>query len=647
MLNESVLWQPSTTRGEASALHAFAKLLRARKVFDWGGNVNALWQWSINNKADFWNEVWDFAAVIGDKQGPTFVPGASMRQAQFFPEARINFTENCLRNADQRAAVIAFREDGARQEISRAALKASVDRLANWFSQAGLKAGDRVAAYMPNCPETLVIMLATAALGGVFSSCSTDFGAQGVLDRFQQITPKFLFAADGYHYGGRPVNRLGDLAEVVSDLPSVERLVVVPYLDPEADISALAQATVWAETQKDDTPVSYHRGLFNDPLYILYSSGTTGRPKCITHGVGGTLLQHLKEYLLHADISAGDRAFYFTTCGWMMWNWLMTMLAVEATIILYDGNPAYPDMARLWRIAAEERLSFFGTSAKYIDSLRKAEFKPAAHFDLSHLKTISSTGSPLAPEGFAYVYEAIKKDVHLASISGGTDIVSCFALGSPVLPVRAGRLQMRGLGMDVEVWDDAGQAVYSQPGELVCKSAFPSQPVGFWNDPTGEAYKAAYYDYFPNVWRHGDWASLYASGELEIHGRSDTTLNPGGVRIGTAEIYRIVENFPQILESVVVGRPAGDDQEVVLFLRLADGQELDAALQAALRQAIREKASPRHVPALIVAVPDIPRTRSGKISEIAIRNCLMGREVTNQESLQNPEALDFYIAFRA
>jgi acetoacetyl-CoA synthetase len=647
MLNESVLWQPSTTRGEASALHAFAKLLRARKVFDWGGNVNALWQWSINNKADFWNEVWDFAAVIGDKQGPTFVPGASMRQAQFFPEARINFTENCLRNADQRAAVIAFREDGARQEISRAALKASVDRLANWFSQAGLKAGDRVAAYMPNCPETLVIMLATAALGGVFSSCSTDFGAQGVLDRFQQITPKFLFAADGYHYGGRPVNRLGDLAEVVSDLPSVERLVVVPYLDPEADISALAQATVWAETQKDDTPVSYHRGLFNDPLYILYSSGTTGRPKCITHGVGGTLLQHLKEYLLHADISAGDRAFYFTTCGWMMWNWLMTMLAVEATIILYDGNPAYPDMARLWRIAAEERLSFFGTSAKYIDSLRKAEFKPAAHFDLSHLKTISSTGSPLAPEGFAYVYEAIKKDVHLASISGGTDIVSCFALGSPVLPVRAGRLQMRGLGMDVEVWDDAGQAVYSQPGELVCKSAFPSQPVGFWNDPTGEAYKAAYYDYFPNVWRHGDWASLYASGELEIHGRSDTTLNPGGVRIGTAEIYRIVENFPQILESVVVGRPAGDDQEVVLFLRLADGQELDAALQAALRQAIREKASPRHVPALIVTVPDIPRTRSGKISEIAIRNCLMGREVTNQESLQNPEALDFYIAFRA
>ncbi len=647
MEDDNILWQPSVQRVDTTALNGFATQLREQGIFNWQGDVHALWRWSIDNKASFWDAVWDFAQLIGDKSGPVFSPHQSMRVPQFFPEARINFTENCLRNADQRTAVIAYREDGGRQEISRAELKARVDRLANWLSRAGLKAGDRVAAYMPNCPQTLEIMLATAALGGIFSSCSTDFGAQAVVDRFQQIAPKFLFAADGYQYAGKSVSRHSDLIKIMSDLPSLERVVVVPYLNPEGDVATIDGVTRWADTQGDETPLPYHRGLFNDPLYILYSSGTTGRPKCITHGVGGTLLQHVKEYLLHADIGVGDRAFYFTTCGWMMWNWLMTMLAVEATIILYDGNPAYPDMSRLWRMAADEKLNFFGTSAKYIDGLRKADFRPIEHFDLSHLKTISSTGSPLAPEGFAYVYEAIKKDVHLASISGGTDIVSCFALGSPALPVRAGRLQMRGLGMDVEVWDDAGNAIVGQPGELVCKSAFPSQPVGFWGDVSGQAYKAAYFDHFPNIWRHGDWASLYESGEMVIHGRSDTTLNPGGVRIGTAEIYRIVESFPQILESVVVGRPAADDQEVVLFVRMAEGQTLDTELQMALRQAIRDKASPRHVPALIAGVPDIPRTRSGKISEIAIRNCLMGRQVTNQDSLQNPEALDFYIAFRA
>lgn len=641
------LWQAREDQKSQSQLYKFADYLKASGQFDWHNDVHELWRWSVAEKGHFWSAVWDFAEIIGDKGELAFCAAGDMRQDRYFPDAKLNFAENLLRHADARPALIAHNEAGQRQEMSRAQLKERVDSLAHWLKQAGLQPGDRVAAYMPNCPETVIIMLATTALGGIFSSCSSDFGHVGVIDRFQQITPRFLFCADGYRYAGKTIDRLPDLPLLRDALESVDYMVVVPYLDPSPDISGWATTALWAETQNPAPPVRYHRSHFNDPLCILYSSGTTGRPKCITHTVGGTLIQHMKEYLLHADIHKNDRVFYFTTCGWMMWNWLTTQLAVEATLVLYEGNPSYPSLSHLWEIAAAEKLTLFGTSAKYIDSLRKAEFIPKDQFDLSALRLIASTGSPLAPEGYDYVYTAIKPDVHLASISGGTDIMSCFALGSIALPVRAGRLQMRGLGMDVQIWNDDGQAVIDEPGELVCVSSFPSQPWGFWNDPDGTAYHNAYYDYFPGIWRHGDWATLYASGELVIHGRSDTTLNPGGVRIGTAEIYRIVESFPQILESVVVGRPNGADQDVVLFVRMASGAQLDDGLQQIIRAAIRKQASPRHVPALIAEVADIPRTRSGKISEIAIRNILSGRAVTNTQSLQNPEALEIFQSFRA
>ncbi|MGF1627654.1 MAG: acetoacetate--CoA ligase, partial [Alphaproteobacteria bacterium] len=526
--------------------------------------------------------------------------------------------------------------------LSWDALNAEVAALAAALRADGVGPGDRVAGYLPNLPETVVAMLATASIGAIWSSCSPDFGAAGVIDRFGQIEPKVLIAADGYFYGGKRFDCLAKVRAVVPALAGLKRVVIVGYAGSDTAGEGTPHAVGWRDY------VGAHQGAshrfepmpFNAPQFILYSSGTTGVPKCIVHGVGGTLLQHLKEHRLHSDIRPGDRVFYFTTCGWMMWNWLVSALASEATLLLYDGSPFHPDGNVLFDFAAEERATFFGTSAKFIDALAKAELRPVETHDLSAIRTIASTGSPLSPDGFAYVYEAIKPDVHLASISGGTDIVSCFLLGDPTQPVRAGELQVPGLGMAVDVWDEEGRPVVGEKGELVCTRPFPCMPVQFWNDPDGSRYRAAYFEQFPGIWTHGDYIERTRAGGYVIHGRSDATLNPGGVRIGTAEIYRQVETLDRIVESLVIGQDWRDDVRVVLFVRLREGDVLDQALTDEIRRLIRTNCTPRHVPAKIVAVADIPRTRSGKIVELAVRNVVHGRAVRNREALANPDALD-------
>jgi acetoacetyl-CoA synthetase len=503
-------------------------------------------------------------------------------------------------------------------------------------------AGDRVVGFMPNVPETVVAMLAAASIGATWSSCSPDFGIQGVLDRFGQIAPKVLFTADGYFYGGKTLDSLAPIAGVLAQLPSVQQVVVVPYVSATPDFTTLRNATHYRDFGMAGQALAFAALPFDHPLYILYSSGTTGVPKCIVHGAGGTLLQHQKEHLLHSDLKPGDRLLYFTTCGWMMWNWLVSVLAVGATAVLYDGSPTYPDARVLWRIAESEKLAVFGTSARYLAAIEKEGVRPGAEFRLDALRTLLSTGSPLAPEGFEYVYRDIKADVQLSSISGGTDIVSCFVLGSPVLPVYRGEIQCRGLGMRVEIFDEDGHPIIGRPGELVCTAPFPSMPVGFWNDPDGSRYRAAYFERFPNVWCHGDYAALTGHGGVIIYGRSDAVLNPGGVRIGTAEIYRQVEKLDEVLESLAVGQDWKNDVRVILFVRLRAGVTLSDSLQQKIRETIRSNTTSRHVPARIIAVPDIPRTISGKIVELAVRNVIHGRPVKNTDALANPQALDHF-----
>jgi len=605
-------------------------------------DFQALWRWSVDRPETFWSALWDWHGILGERAGPVLVDGERMPGARFFPECRLNFAQNLLREANGQPALVFHGEDGRRIELSRAELRQRALALAGWLRAQGVGPGDRVAAYVPNIPEAVITMLATASLGAVYSSCSPDFGYEGVLDRFGQIRPKVLIGVDGYHYAGKRIERLDTLARLAAALPDLQAVLVHGYLEAQPDLSAVPGAVCFdqalAHAPLDDfVPVA-----FNDPLYILYSSGTTGAPKCIVHGVGGTLLQHVKELRLHCDVRAGDRVFYFTTCGWMMWNWIVSALALRATVVLYDGNPLYPGPERLWEMAARERLSLFGTSAKYLDAVRKSGYRPGDEQDLSALRVLCSTGSPLSPEGFEFVYDAVSRDLLLASISGGTDIVSCFVLGTPLQPVYAGEIQTRGLGMDVAVLDEDGKAVVGEAGELCCLSPFPSMPVGFWNDPDGSRYRAAYFEHFPGIWRHGDWATLTERGGVVIHGRSDAVLNPGGVRIGTAEIYRPVEAFEEVAEALVVGQQWEGDVRVILFVRLVPGARLDADLEQRLRRAIRERASPRHVPARILAVDDIPRTRSGKISELAVRDVIHGRPVKNTHALANPEALDCF-----
>jgi acetoacetyl-CoA synthetase len=633
------LWSPSRERLEGSQLREFWRHAENETGYRFA-SYEALQRWSVDFSDVFWRLAWDFCGVIGEPgTGPALVDGDQMPGARFFPEASLNFAENLLRRDDNAEALVFRSEPGERRSIAFGELRARVASLAAALRDMGVGPGDRVAAYMPNIPETVIAMLAATSIGAAWSSCSPDFGARGVLDRFGQIGPKILFAVDGYFYSGRTHDLRDRIAELRAGLPSLEQLILVPFAyggAPTADLSGLP---LFAELTEEKTELAFERFPFDHPLYILYSSGTTGTPKCIVHGAGGTLLKHLVEQRLHCDLRRGDRLFYFTTCGWMMWNWQVSGLASEATLLLYDGSPFWPDAGALFDFAETEHMTIFGTSAKYIDALAKEAIEPRRSHDLSSLRTILSTGSPLAPESFDYVYAKIKEDVWLASISGGTDIVGCFVLGDPTGPVWRGEIQAIALGMKVEVFDDAGRPLVGNKGELVCSAPFPSMPVGFWNDPDGARYRAAYFERYPGVWSHGDWVERTEHGGVVIYGRSDAVLNPGGVRIGTAEIYRPVELIEEVVEALAVGQDWQNDTRILLFVRLREGLDLDDALRTRIRRQVREQASPRHVPAVIIQVPDIPRTKSGKIVELAVREVIHGREVRNLEALANPEAL--------
>ena len=640
----AILWQPSKERIARSNVSAFIRLVNKR----WQAGVadsDALYQWSVNQPEQFWVCVWDFCGVIAESRGERVLLDADkMPGARWFPDARLNFAQNLLRKRDAQCALVFWGEDKVRRRMSFAELHDAVSRTAQALAAAGVMPGDRVAAFMPNMPETIIFMLAAASLGAIWSSCSPDFGIQGVLDRFGQIEPEVLFAVEGYHYNGKVIDTLPRIAEIARHLPSLKRTVIVSYTRERPDISGVSGAVHLGDFVRPfrGRDIDFRQLPFDHPLYILYSSGTTGVPKCIVHGAGGTLLQHLKEHQLHTDLKPGDRLFYFTTCGWMMWNWLTSGLASEATLLLYDGSPFYPRPEVLFDYADEERMSVFGTSAKYIDALHKAGARPMESHALSSLQTMTSTGSPLVAESFDYVYRAIKKDLLLSSISGGTDIVSCFVLGNPVLPVYRGEIQCRGFGLDVGVFDDEGKPVVGSKGELVCTAPFPSMPVHFWNDANGAKYRAAYFERFPGIWCHGDYMELTTRGTCVIYGRSDATLNPGGVRIGTAEIYRQVEQLDEVVESLVIGQDWDNDVRVVLFVRLRDNLMLDDALIKKIRDQIRTNTTPRHVPAKILQVADIPRTKSGKIVEMAVRNVVHDNPVKNIEALANPEALEHF-----
>ncbi len=644
MTAQKPLWAPSKERIAQAPITAFmqaATQVAGRRI----ESYDALHRWSIDGREAFWSLLWDHCGVIGDKGSIIIEDGDRMPGAQFFPQARLNFAENLLRGHGDREAIVFRGEDKVSRRLSWDELHALVSRIQQLFISLGVKSGDRIAAMMPNMPETVAAMLAATSIGAVWSSCSPDFGEQGVLDRFGQIEPVLLFVPDGYWYAGKKIEVSEKVAAVAAKLTTVQKVLVVDYLgQPARVVDGTPKAQSLAEAIAPFTPrdVEFTRLPFNHPLYILYSSGTTGVPKCIVHGAGGTLLQHLKEHRLHCSSGEGDRVFYFTTCGWMMWNWLVSALGVGATLMLYDGSPFHPDGNVIFDYAQAEKFDFFGTSAKFIDTVRKSGLRPIDTHDLSSVRTMTSTGSPLSPEGFAFVYEGIKADIHLASISGGTDIVACFVLAVPTEPVWVGEIQGPGLGMATDVWDDEGNPVRQEKGELVCDRAFPSMPIGFWNDPDGSRYRAAYFERFENTWCHGDFAEWTEHGGMIIYGRSDATLNPGGVRIGTAEIYNQVEQMPEVIEALCIGQTWDDDVRVVLFVRLAAGLVLDADLEKSIKSRIRTGASPRHVPARIVAVADIPRTKSGKITELAVRDVVHGRPIRNKEALANPEALELF-----
>ncbi|WP_375738219.1 acetoacetate--CoA ligase [Pseudomonas boanensis] len=639
------LWSPSPARIAATRMDAFRRQVNQRHGLDLA-DYPALHAWSVANREAFWQAIVEFFDIrFSSAPQAVLEEGPAMPSAHWFPGATLNFAEHLLRRSDDHPALIAIAEDGGREQLSYAELASQVAGLQRSLQAAGVGVGDRVAAFMPNTWQTVVGMLAATSLGATWSSCSPDFGTQGVIDRFGQIEPKVLIAAAGYRYAGKVLDLTTKLNEILERMPSLEQLVVVPFARPEAtpgDFTTHAKVTLWRDFYTPGGEPAFTQMPFDQPLYILYSSGTTGVPKCIVHGVGGTLLQHVKEHGLHTDLRTDDTLFYYTTCGWMMWNWLVSGLALGATLVLFDGSPFHPGAERLIDLIDAEGISIFGTSAKYLAALEKAGEKPGQSHQLTRLKALLSTGSPLSHESFEYVYRDIKADLCLSSISGGTDIVSCFALGNPVLPVWRGELQCKGLGMDVQVWNEDGKPVVGEKGELVCARHFPSMPVCFWNDPEGAKFKAAYFETFPGVWAHGDYAEETPHGGLVIHGRSDAVLNPGGVRIGTAEIYRQVEKVEEVLESIAIGQDWDSDVRVVLFVRLREGVVLDEALQTHIRQVIRANTTPRHVPAKIIAVTDIPRTISGKIVELAVRNVVHGKPVKNTDALANPQALELF-----
>ena len=633
------LWIPDQTSCQDSRLWKLMREVESAedRLFS---DHDDFYQWSVAEPEKFWGHCWNFFGIIGNKGSVICRDIDNIEQACWFPEASLNFAENLLRRKDDATAIYFQAENQVEASLSFSELYCQVNAVSTWLRSQGVCKGDRVAGYLPNMPETVVAMLATASLGAIWTSTSPDFGEESVIDRFGQTSPKILFHVDGYFYNGKTVSVKDKVAAIKKALPDLVASVEIRLSNHDHDNGE----SEWEHILQTpcNATIDFEPCGFNDPLYILYSSGTTGKPKCITHKVGGVLIQHLKEQQLHSNIKKSDRVFYFTTCGWMMWNWLVSALASEASLVLYDGSPFYPDGNVLWDYADKVDMTLFGTSAKYIDALKKHNLEPINTHKLESLRTLCSTGSVLAPESFDYVYESIKKDVNLASISGGTDIVSCFVLGSPLLPVYRGESQCRGLGMAVDVFNDNGDSVVDEKGELVCTQSFPSQPVYFWGDDSGEKYHDAYFSRFANIWHHGDYVRLTSHGGVIIYGRSDATLNPGGVRIGTAEIYRHVEQLDEVNESIVIGQEWKDDVRVVLFVVLQPGVSLDDELRKKIALTIRSKCTPRHVPAKIIAVKEIPRTKSGKIVELAVREVVHNREVKNKGALANPDALEYY-----
>ncbi len=638
------LWEPSEEQIKQSNMYAFMCAVNKKYGKDFKQYAD-LHQWSVDNIAQFWSQMWDYADIIASKPYEQVIDDAGqMPGAKWFSGARLNFAENLLRFRDDELALVFRGEDSVNRRLTYAQLYSEVAKTAKTLRDLGVQVGDRVVGFMPNMPESIVAMLAAASIGATWSSCSPDFGIKGVLDRFGQIRPKVLFTADGYFFKGKKLDSLERITDILKQIDSVEKVVVVPYTQQTPDISGVPNAALYDDFKSADADLEiiFEQLPFDHPLYIMYSSGTTGLPKCMVQSAGGILLNQMKEHLLHTDVKRQDNIFYFTTCGWMMWNWLTCGLSAGATLLLFDGNPFHPGPEALWQMAEEEKMTVFGTSAGYIAALMSTGLRPKEKFNLSSLRALLSTGSPLSVEGFEFVYAAVKEDLQLASISGGTDINGCFALGNPMGPVFTGELQCRGLGMKVEAFDDNAQPIYGQQGELVCTAPSPSMPIYFWDDPDGKKYNSAYFDVYPGVWRHGDYIEVNERGGVTIYGRSDTTLNPGGVRIGTAEIYRQVEQLEEIDDSLVVGQTWDNDVRVVLFVKPAEGVELSEALKTKIKTTIRANASPRHVPAKIIQVPDVPYTLNMKKVELAVKKTIEGKAVLNKDALRNPEVLDFY-----
>ncbi|MGB2689295.1 MAG: acetoacetate--CoA ligase [Desulfobacterales bacterium] len=643
-----LLWTPSEERIKNTNLYRFMNIINETYNQNFS-EYETLYQWSIENIPDFWACLWEFAKIKSSTPYDQVVDdGVKMPGAKWFSGARLNFAENLLRYKDDQTALIFKGEDRVDKRMTYAELYNEVASVARSLRQAGVRTGDRVVGFMPNMPETVIAMLAATSIGATWSSCSPDFGIKGVLDRFGQIKPKVLFTADGYFFKGKRLDSLERISSILKELPSVKKVVVVPYTVQYPDIGTVSHAVLYNDFKSPESglAIEFEQLPFDHPLYIMYSSGTTGLPKCMVQSAGGILVHHLKELMLHADLKREDTIFYFTTCGWMMWNWLVSSLAVGATLVLFDGNPFHPEPEALWKMAQDEKIAIFGTSAGYIAALQNTGAKPGKSYDLSSLKSMLSTGSPLSKEGFEYIYKEVKADLQLASISGGTDLNGCFALGNPMGPVYAAELQCRGLAMKVEAFDENGKPVINRQGELVCTAPFPSMPIYFWNDPNNRKYLDAYFDVYPNVWRHGDFIEINARGGLVIFGRSDATLNPGGVRIGTAEIYRQVDQLKETEDSIVVGQNWKKDVRIILFVKMSEGYELTEGLKDTIKKTIRTNASPRHVPAKILAVPDIPYTHNMKKVELAVKKTIHNQPVLNKDALRNPEALDDYAGLK-
>lgn len=644
-----LLWQPSQERIKSTNMYSFMNLIN-EKYNQHFAEYAPLYQWSIENIPDFWASMWKFAEIKASKPYDQVVDDVGkMPGASWFSGSRLNFAENLLRYRDNRTAFIFKGEDRVSYTMTYSELYDEVARVAVSLRAAGVQVGDRVVGFMPNMPETIIAMLAATSIGATWSSCSPDFGIKGVLDRFGQIQPKVLFTADGYFFKGKHLDSLERITNIIKELPSIERVVVVPYTEKNPDVSMLPNAINYQDFRsfESDLKIEFEQLPFDHPLYIMYSSGTTGLPKCMVQSAGGILIHHLKELMLHTDLKREDIIFYFTTCGWMMWNWLVSSLAVGATLVLFDGNPFHPDPGALWKMAQDQKITIFGTSAGYITALQNAGVKPGKTYDLTPLKALLSTGSPLSMEGFEYIYKAVKQDLQLASISGGTDLNGCFALGNPMGPVYSGELQCRGLAMKVMSFDENGKQVINQQGELVCTAPFPSMPISFWNDPDNKKYHDAYFNVYPNIWRHGDYIVVTERGSVIMYGRSDATLNPGGIRIGTAEIYRQMDLVKEIADCVVVGQNWKNDVRVVLFVQMAEGYELTDDIVKKIKSTIRTNASPRHVPALILPVPDIPYTHNMKKVELAVKKVIHNQSVLNKDALRNPEVLDCFANIKA